>query len=466
MIKTTAQQLALVLKAQLVCVQNTDEDIEISSVSTDSRNIAEKALFIALIGDHFDGHQFAVTAQKAGAKALLVERRLPLDIAQLIVADTRIALGQLGAWVKAQAQVKTLAITGSCGKTSVKEMSASILSQCGQVLSTHGNFNNDIGVPLTLLRLTPQDQFAVIELGANHPQEIAYTVNLVKPDVAVINNVAAAHLEGFKTLLGVANAKGEIFQGLGKGGTAIYNESILDLYPQHIPQWQDDIKDKQCFTFHLNQLEQTQCYATDISLDTQAKAQFLLHTPQGKIVIKLPIPGEHNVSNALAASMATLAMGASLAQIKKGLETLHMVSGRVNAQMLTSQVRVIDDTYNASASAMKAAAKLLSAYAGKKILVLADMKELGEESVAIHEDLGRYIASLGINKTLTYGKDAQYIAQFCSGEHFTDITLLNEALTGTILRYLEQPQTITILVKGARSMKMERVVTMLKEHIK
>lgn len=386
-----------------------------------------------------------------------MSRALDIDIPQIIVLDTRIALGELGAWVKSQLDIKTLAVTGSCGKTSVKEMAASILRQKGETLATDGNFNNDIGVPLTLLRLTHQHRYAVIELGANHEHEIAYTTNLVKPDVALINNVGAAHLEGFKSIQGVARAKGEIFQGLDEDQVAIYNSAI-----EYQDLWKKDLQGKRVFTFSLDE-DNTDCYASHIELDSSARARFTLHTPQGSTQIQLPVPGEHNVANALAASMATLCMGVSLEQVKQGLENLVMVQGRVDAQMLTQKLRVIDDTYNASASAMKAAAKLLSSYLGKRILVVADMKELGAESESVHAEVGEYIAALGIEQVITLGDYAHIIADKAQGQHFTDISLLNEALTGTISSYLEQKHQVTVLVKGARSMKMERVVAFLKE---
>lgn len=454
MIKSDIYQLAQAIDGKVI---NLTSPLSILDVSTDTRCISQGALFVALVGERFDGHSFAQTAVDAGASALLVSRELDINIPQIIVKDTRIALGQLGAWIKSQLNIKTLAITGSCGKTSVKEMAAGILRQKGTTLATKGNFNNDIGVPLTLLRLTQEHQYAVIELGANHEHEIAYSVDLVKPDVALINNVGAAHLEGFKSIQGVAKAKGEIFQGLAKDHVAIYNASI-----EYKDLWKKDLQGKQAFTFSIDDTN-ADCYASDIKLDKSARAHFTLHTPQGNTQVQLPVPGEHNVANALAASMATLFMGVSLQQVKEGLENLVMVQGRVDAQMLTENLRIIDDTYNASSSAMKAAAKLLSSYSGKRILVVADMKELGTESENVHADVGKYVAQLDIDEVMTLGDYANIIAQKVQGQHFVDISLLNEALKGTISSYLDQNHQVTVLVKGARSMKMERVVAFLKE---
>ncbi|WP_036827133.1 Mur ligase family protein, partial [Photobacterium sanctipauli] len=221
MIQVQLSQLAEILGAELV-----GNDTSVADVSTDTRAIAAETLFVALIGERFDAHDFCQNAMDNGAKALLVSRHLPIGLPQLVVDDTLHALGLLGAWLKAEMETKhglqTLALTGSCGKTTVKEMAAAILSQKGNVLATGGNFNNDIGVPLTLLRLQPEHEFAVIELGANHQGEIAYTTNLVKPQVALINNLAAAHLEGFGSLAGVAKAKGEIFEGL----TPLHGETV------------------------------------------------------------------------------------------------------------------------------------------------------------------------------------------------------------------------------------------------
>ncbi|PVF14222.1 UDP-N-acetylmuramoyl-tripeptide--D-alanyl-D-alanine ligase, partial [Yersinia pestis] len=223
MIKVSLRFLASLLNAEYIVAESVSDDIEITEVTIDTRKVTAGCLFVALKGERFDGHDFAEDAIAAGAGALLVSKRLLVGGPQLVVKDTRLALGQFAAWVRQQVPARIVALTGSSGKTSVKEMAAAILRQCGNVLYTAGNFNNDIGVPLTLLRLTAEHDFAVIELGANHVGEIAYTTDLSRPESALVNNLAAAHLEGFGSLAGVAQAKGEIFAGLPANGTAIIN---------------------------------------------------------------------------------------------------------------------------------------------------------------------------------------------------------------------------------------------------
>ncbi|GAK83837.1 UDP-N-acetylmuramoylalanyl-D-glutamyl-2,6-diaminopimelate-D-alanyl-D-alanine ligase [Vibrio ponticus] len=310
MIPLFLSQLVDCLHAELI-----GEDCQITQVSTDTRNIESGSLFVALIGERFDAHDFATQAIEAGATALLVSRQLDVAIPQLVVADSKVALGQLGAFVHQTCTTPTVAITGSCGKTTVKEMTASIMAQQGQVLFTAGNFNNDIGVPLTLLRSTPSDDYAVIELGANHIGEIAYTSALVKPDVALVNNVAAAHLEGFGSIDGVKQAKGEIYQGLKSGGVAIVNiESHGGEY------WQAALADKQVKTFSTQDTS-ADYFADNIGINAQGEAHFTMHTPLGTVQIQLGIIGQHNVANALAAAALAIELGADLSTIASGWHT-------------------------------------------------------------------------------------------------------------------------------------------------
>lgn len=305
MIPVQLSLLADVLDGQLI-----GSDTTISAVSTDTRQIADDTLFIALVGERFDAHDFCQNAKEQGASALLVSKHLPVDLPQLVVEDTHQALGQLGAWLKAEMEqchgLKTVALTGSCGKTTVKEMTAAILAHKGKVLATGGNFNNDIGVPLTLLRLEPEHEFAVIELGANHQKEISYTTNLVKPQVALINNLAAAHLEGFGSLDGVAKAKGEIFEGLeerGKEAVAIIN---LDSNDQK--KWQSMLDKHQLQTFSATQPE-ADFHALDININSMGRACFTMRTPLATFPVSLTLAGGHNVANALAAAALAMAMG-------------------------------------------------------------------------------------------------------------------------------------------------------------
>lgn len=451
MIKTSLSQLSEVLSARLV-----GQDCNIEAVTTDTRQVPEKALFVALVGDRFDAHDFAQQALDNGACALLVERELDIALPQLIVANSKLALGKLGAWVHQVCATPTIAITGSCGKTTVKEMVASILSSKGQVLFTSGNFNNDIGVPLTLLRSTEQDDYAVIELGANHIGEIAYTTELVQPDVALVNNVAAAHLEGFGSIDGVKRAKGEIYQGLKAASTAMVN-----LESNGGELWQSVLADKTVKTFSaLN--ASADFHAKNVQLDSAGQASFDMVTPVGEVNVSLNIVGQHNVSNALAASALAIEMGATLNEIQFGLSHLPKVKGRVDVQKLTDNITLIDDSYNASVPAMKAAVDLLASFSDSRWLILGNMAELGDESLALHQQVGEHAAPFNFEFVLTYGADAKVISDVCHGKHFES----HQEMISFIEQVLEQQQNRShvLLVKGANSAGMSKIAAALKEN--
>ncbi|WPC74619.1 UDP-N-acetylmuramoyl-tripeptide--D-alanyl-D-alanine ligase [Vibrio porteresiae] len=428
----------------------------ISAVSTDTRAIGEQALFVALVGERFDAHDFIEQAQAAGAAALLVSRQVESSLPQIVVADTRIALGQLGRLVHQRCATTTIGITGSCGKTTVKEMVASILAQKGQVLFTSGNFNNDIGVPLTLLRNTPADDYSVIEMGANHKGEIAYTTALVQPDIALVNNVAAAHLEGFGSIDGVKQAKGEIYQGLKPGATAVVN-----LDSNGGDWWSDVLSDKKVKTFSVTD-QNADFSAQNIRLNDDGNATFELLSPVGQIPVSLGIIGKHNVSNALAAAAITMEVGATLEEVALGLAHLTPVKGRVNVSALSPTVKLIDDSYNASVPAMKAAVDLLSGFKPQRWLILGNMAELGAESLALHRQVGEHAAPFKFEHVLTYGHDAKVISDICHGHHF--------ATHDDMVAYIEQQLDLenayshVLLVKGALSSGMGKVVAALKEN--
>lgn len=430
-------------------------DKSVNGVSTDTRKISDGDLFIALVGPNFDGHEFAEKAQNLGASALLVDHELNVELPQIVVQDTKAALGKLGAAVKAKLSPKTVGITGSCGKTTVKEMTAAILSQKGNVLATEGNFNNEIGVPLTLLRLDESHDYAVVEMGANHMGEIAYTTDMVKPDVATIVNAAASHLEGFGSLLGVARAKSEIFKGLPELGKAILNKDS-----QFYEYWQGKLHHVPQETFSM--AEDGDFRAIDVTLGIDGCPEFELSTPQGGIFLRLPVPGMHNVNNALVAAALAMGVGATLEDIKMGLQNMQQIKGRLNIKQLTHQVRILDDTYNANVASVNAAIDLLGSFSGKRILVLGDMGELGDKARFYHEQVGDYALENGIDRVYTLG----VLSQHCSavfeskGKHFTEVedlvASLNEDLTN-------EKCDISILVKGSRSARMERVVTALED---
>ncbi|MGI2945761.1 MULTISPECIES: UDP-N-acetylmuramoyl-tripeptide--D-alanyl-D-alanine ligase [Vibrio] len=453
MIKVTLSQIANITRGELF-----GDDLLIDAVSTDTRAIDNCALFVALVGERFDAHHFCQQAVDAGAGALLVQKRLDVNVPQVVVSDTKMALGELASWVHQTCQTPTVAITGSCGKTTVKEMVASILQLKGKVLFTAGNFNNDIGVPLTLLRSQQDDDYAVIELGANHIGEIAYTTQLVKPDIALVNNVAAAHLEGFGSIDGVKQAKGEIYQGLAAGSIAIVN---LDSNGE--TKWESVLADKEVITFSQSN-SAADYYASNIVMNAAGEASFNLHIAASsqEIELSLGIIGQHNVANAIAASIIALQMGATLEEVRAGLKHLNKVKGRVEVEALSEKIKLIDDSYNASVPAMKAAVDLLAAFPGQRWLILGNMAELGEESLALHRQVGEHAAPQKFEHVLTYGADAKVISELCQGIHFET----HQEMIEYIKQHLDQavPENHTILVKGANGARMFEVAAALKEY--
>ncbi len=434
--------------AQAVDGELVGDNVTINSINTDSRSLQVGELFLALKGPNFDGHRFLESAIELGCGAVIVDHQCEGSIPQVIVSDTHKALGKIAAYVKEKVAPKTVAITGSSGKTTVKEMVAAILSRLGKVLATKGNFNNDIGVPLTLLRLEQQHDFAVVELGANHMGEIAYTTSLVKPDVAIINNIAAAHLEGFGDLCGVARAKGEIFEGLDSDGVAIYNQDC-----KLASKWQWRLTDKKVRLFSCYKAADSFC--SDVVLDENGCANFKLNTYQGNTLIELTVPGKHNVCNAVAAATIALEFGASLDDIRLGLAEMSPVKGRLNIHQITDNFKLIDDTYNANVESIKAATDLLASYSGKRILILGDMGELGTQARNYHQEVGEYAKQSKIDDLLTIGVLSQSTADAFNGQHFSERTQLMRCLVSLLEN---EQQQISILVKGSRSARMENVV--------
>ena len=450
--------IPLVIKQIATIVNGTsyhlpDEELAINEICTDSRKITDQSLFIALVGEKFDGHLFAKQAIDDGAIAVIVNRKIDDDIPQIVVNDTYIALGQLAEFVRDQSSAKFVALTGSSGKTSVKEMTANILQQCGETLYTQGNFNNDIGVPLTLLRLKKQDQFAVVELGANHIGEIAYTTRLVKPNSALINNIALAHIEGFGSLEGVATAKGEIFEGLADNGIAIINlESCSD-------KWLAMLKNKTVWTFSIHN-SAADFYASNIEIMDQTT--FTLHTPIGDSEITLPLVGEHNISNAIAASALAISVGASLTQVKNGLAASKPVKGRLYPVRLNQTQLIWDDCYNANVGSMSAAIQVLATQPGYKVLVVGDMAELGNDANIYHQQIGELAKQQNIDCVVSVGQLSELISQFSGvGHHFID----KQCAVDYLLNLLRLHPTLTMLVKGSRSAKMEDLIVEIQTKI-
>ncbi|WP_318392845.1 UDP-N-acetylmuramoyl-tripeptide--D-alanyl-D-alanine ligase [Enterobacter sp.] len=449
MISVSLSQLAEILHGKLH-----GQDLTLDAVTTDTRKLTPGCLFVALKGERFDAHDFVEKAKEGGAGALLVSRELDCDLPQVIVDDTRQAFGELAAWVRQQVPARVVALTGSSGKTSVKEMTAAILSECGNTLYTAGNLNNDIGVPMTLLRLTPEHQFAVIELGANHQGEIAWTVGLTKPEAALVNNLAAAHLEGFGSLAGVAKAKGEIYTGLPLSGIAIMNADNNDWL-----NWQSVIGERKIWRFSPNAAN-SDFTATNVHV-TSHGTEFTLQTPTGDVEVLLPLPGRHNIANALAATALAMAVGASLDAVKVGLANLKAVPGRLFPIQLGENKLLLDDSYNANVGSMTAAAQVLSEMPGYRVMVVGDMAELGDESEACHAQVGEAAKAAGLDLVLSVGTLSKTISDASgSGEHFND----KSAVIARLKRLVADHQIITVLVKGSRSAAMEEVVRALQEN--
>ncbi|OTQ75201.1 MULTISPECIES: UDP-N-acetylmuramoyl-tripeptide--D-alanyl-D-alanine ligase [unclassified Gilliamella] len=451
MIPLVIKQIATIVNGTSYYIP--DEELTIKEICTDSRKITDQSLFIALVGEKFDGHLFAKQAIDDGAIAVIVNRKIDNDIPQIVVNDTYIALGQLAEFVRDQSSAKFVALTGSSGKTSVKEMTANILQQCGETLYTQGNFNNDIGVPLTLLRLKKQDQFAVVELGANHIGEIAYTTRLVKPNSALINNIALAHIEGFGSLEGVATAKGEIFEGLADNGIAIINlESCSD-------KWLKNLKNKTVWTFSTAD-SSADFYASSIKMMDQTV--FTLHTPIGESEISLPLVGEHNISNAIAASALAISVGASLTQVKNGLAASKPVKGRLYPVRLNQTQLIWDDCYNANVGSMSAAIHVLATQPGYKVLVVGDMAELGNDANIYHQQIGELSKQKNIDCVVSVGQLSELISQFSGvGHHFID----KQSAVDYLLNLLRLHPILTMLVKGSRSAKMEDLIVEIQTKI-
>ncbi|MFZ5474302.1 MAG: UDP-N-acetylmuramoyl-tripeptide--D-alanyl-D-alanine ligase [Pseudomonadota bacterium] len=450
--------------AQALSAEAVGEDVEFTTVSTDTRNLPKGALFIALRGERFDGHRFAAQALAAGAAAVMIDAAAQLSLAPaIVVPDTRLALGRLAAWHRSRQPAKVVAITGSNGKTTVKEMTAAILrahavqtgTGAGAVLATEGNLNNDIGVPLMLLRLTPAHRYAVIEMGMNHPGELTYLSNLARPDAALVNNAQRAHLEGLQTVEAVARAKGEIFTGLAADGIALINAD-----DPHTALWRGMNAGRRIVSFGL-------APQADVRVEHRPLAYgaaLTLHTPVGTVQCELHAPGLHNVRNAAAATAAALALGASLDAVAQGLNGYTGVKGRLQRKECLLGAHLIDDTYNANPDSVTAAIQVLASQPGKRILVLGDMGELGPGAAELHREIGAKARAAGIERLFCLGELSIHAVEgfgpASDGQramHFERI----EELLAEVENALEPGATL--LVKGSRFMQMERVVKSFEE---
>lgn len=438
--------------AQAALGQVLGEDVLFASVVTDSRQVVSDALFVALHGDNFDGHVYARQALQQGAAAVMISKQQDNLTPALLVKDTRLALGSLAAYWRSKFAIPLAAITGSNGKTTVKEMLAAILRTAAgsdeAVLATQGNLNNDIGLPLTLLKLREWHRYAVVEMGMNHAGEISYLTNLGRPTVALVNNATAAHIGGLGSVEEIAKAKGEIFEGLAAGGIAVINAD--DAYA---PLWLSLAADYQVLSFGLGT-------PADISASYRLQAdgsELQVSTPQGSFQAQLAVPGLHNVRNALAATAVALAMGVDALHIAQGLGQFGGVNGRLQRKPGLNAALVIDDTYNANPASMKAAIDVLASQAGDKVMVMGDMGELGEQAAAMHADIGAYARQAGIASFYALGELSRHaVDAFGAG---AQLLASPEAISEALAQHMGAETTV--LVKGSRFMRMERVVQLI-----
>ena len=455
----TLANIAKIVEGHLI-----GDDCEIASIGIDSRNITQNQLFIGIKGENFDGNTYAFDAIKQGAAAVLVNDADTKARPAVIVKDTRLALGKLASDWRHQFSLPIVAVTGSNGKTTVKEMLVSILNAATykensldvtKVHATIGNLNNDIGLPLTLLKMTDQHAYAVIEMGMNHLGEINYLTNITQPTVAVISNAGTAHIGQLGSRENIAKAKGEIFAGLAHDGVAVINAD--DDYAGY---WKSLCSTKKTITFGLN--KQADVFASFKEFDAVNKIN--LTTPSGNISFELNLLGQHNIYNALAASACAVALGISNTDIANGLSNMQAVKGRLQRKVGLNGAVLIDDTYNANPDSMKAAIDALKTFATHTIFVMGDMGELGIDAAQMHAEIGAYAKQQHINQLMTFGDLSELATrQFGinnqdatqNAQHFKSL----ESLIAT-LKASMQPN-VTVLVKGSRFMQMERVINAL-----
>ncbi|MEE8237032.1 MAG: UDP-N-acetylmuramoyl-tripeptide--D-alanyl-D-alanine ligase [Gammaproteobacteria bacterium] len=426
------------------------EDASFGPISIDSRSLDAGALFVAIEGAHFDGNDFVADAHSRGAAGALVSRRATVPLPQLEVADTRLAFGQMARAWRENVPLPVVAVTGSNGKTTVKELIASILRCRRNVCVTEGNLNNDIGVPLTLMALDETHEALVVELGANHPGEIDYLSSLVQPTVGVITNAYATHLEGFGSIAGVAAAKGELLDHLPRAGTA-----VISADDDFCEDWRARSRAVTVLTFGLD--ARADCTVAGEIVAEISGSRFTMQLPEGERVdIDLPLAGRHNVLNALAAAAAAHALGTVPEDIINGLNSAHALQGRLNVIPGRRGAAIIDDSYNANPASARAAVDYLAQANGTRVLVLGDMAELGDGAKELHREIGQY-ATGRCDALLTIGPLSRLAADAfgSAGRSFEDTASLGKAVEAMLA------EDVTILVKGSRVMALEKLVNLL-----
>ncbi len=448
MISFSTSEAATLLDGSLI-----GADVIFDRVGSDSRAVESNSLFVAIPGERFDGHEYVGQAAANGAVAALVDHPLDAAIAQIVVGDVLHAFGELASAWRKKSDARVIGLTGSNGKTTVKEMIAAILRQQADVLMTRGNLNNDIGVPLTLTRL--QDEaWAVIEMGANHPGEIRYLANLVKPDIALLNNAGRAHLEGFGSLQGVAESKAEIIEGLGKNGIFVCHGDT-----EWLPMWRSLAGDHKVVTFGVSEHADVRLLEESIRCEWDEKGfsqsfDFILAGQQMSLTI--PLAGRHNCMNAIAAVAVAHEAGVDLQAVTNALASLKPVPGRLTP-LFSERCRVLDDTYNANPDSVTAAIAVLNELPGRSVLVLGDLAELGEGAEQQHANLGEVARDAGVDLLLTLGELSRHAAD-AFGEGAYAAASLDEMQQFLNEKLVEGD---TVLVKGSRASAMERVVQLL-----
>lgn len=426
---------------------------QLTSIGIDTRTLQSGACYIAIKGENFDGNDFVDQAVKSGAKAAIVQRQITTELPCIVVENTRLALTRLAAAWRQKCGAKIIGVTGSNGKTTVKEMISEILRIDNHVLSTRGNLNNDIGVPLTLLTLESEHVFGVIEMGANHPGEIAELGRCALPDVGVITNVGAAHIEGFGDIDGVAKAKGEMFSAVSRKGVSIVNAD--DSYYSF---WQTIIGSGKQISFGLNQSADVCARSVNSRIeDGHFVTDFIINYQDQKISIQLALAGYHNVVNALAATAAGIAVGLELNQVKQGLENVRAVSGRMEPMIGKHGGIVINDSYNANPASLEVALKVLASIEGEHWVVLGAFGELGSDSELIHGQMGEMIKSIGVVRLAAIGPNAEStVKAFGKGATFF---ASQKELIDTLRQQLKGKEVV--LIKGSRAQRMDHVTKAL-----
>ncbi len=447
--------------AQSVSGTLVGSDRNFDSVSTDTRSLRSGQLFFALRGDRFDAEKFVVEAGRRGAAGAVVETRQAIDMPQIEVADTRVALGSLAASWRTNFNVPVIAVTGSTGKTTVKEMIAAVLhahfGTDGKVLSTDGNLNNEIGLPLTVLRLRDEHAAAILEMGASRRGDIALLAGIAAPTIGMVTNAGAAHLEGFGSEQTVAETKGELFACLGVEAVAVINRD-----DPYFELWCQLAAPARIVSFGFDETADVVAGAVEETVTAQGfELSFDVREANDPVRIKLPMVGRHNVLNALGAIAVTRAAGASWESIKAGLAAIENVAGRLRTITGPGGVRVIDDTYNANPVSVAAAIRFLGGLEGRAWLVLGDMAELGDRSEALHAEMGRQAKAAGVERLYTVGELARTAVESFGdgGQAFAERDVLGSALDKALKSTAHSD--LTVLVKGSRCMRMEKLVQAL-----